>query len=71
MTDEARQCLHFMQGPWHALVARPNTGIGADRSVVLVKHQGHVRYQQGIKCWRDDHQLRAQTYAGLINQGKK
>lgn len=50
-----------------AFVARPNSGVGSNRSVVMMAPRSGV-WQQALKCWGEDHRLRAETYAQLINQ---
>lgn len=68
---EARQCVQLAKSAVHAFVARPSKGVGAFRSVVLVKTQNSRRYIQGIKCWNDDHELRAAAFAQLINEAAR
>jgi hypothetical protein len=55
----------------HALAAGPCKGIGADRTVVLVKLHIDRPYQHAIKCWGGDHLLRAHVYTRLINEAQK
>lgn len=50
----------------HAVVAAPNTGRGADRSVVLVGSAASGWFQ-AVKCWHGNHAERAAGYAAAYN----
>lgn len=50
-----------------AFVARPNRGIGEDRSVVLIGSKS-TGWTQGLKCWNGNHKERAEEYAKLFNE---
>lgn len=49
-----------------AFVARPNRGVGADRSVVIVGSAASGWFQ-AIKCWHRDHADRARKMADEYN----
>lgn len=49
-----------------AFVARPNRGVGADRSVIIVGSQTSGWFQ-AIKCWHHDHADRARKLAAEYN----
>lgn len=49
-----------------AFVARPNNGVGAHRSVVLVGCEV-TGWRQALKCWDGNHAERAQDFAAEYN----
>lgn len=49
-----------------AFVARPNQGVGADRSVVLGTFDGK-KWRQWHKCWGGNHRERAEEFAKIFN----
>lgn len=48
-------------------VARPNRGVGADRSVILGSTDGK-NWMQWHKCWGGNHRERAEEFARMFNE---